>query len=44
MDHQSCERALESLKYFCENTPEYYVIAAGLNDMCAPLVASSPTE
>ncbi|MCL2041660.1 MAG: ATP-binding protein [Bacteroidales bacterium] len=26
---QSCERALTSLKYFCEQTPEYHVIAAG---------------
>jgi predicted AAA+ superfamily ATPase len=26
---QSCERALTSLKYFCENAPEYSVIAAG---------------
>jgi predicted AAA+ superfamily ATPase len=26
---QSCERALTSLKYFCENAPEYHVIAAG---------------
>jgi len=26
---QSCERALISLKYFCENAPEYHVIAAG---------------
>ena len=26
---QSCERALTSLKYFCEEAPEYPVIAAG---------------
>lgn len=26
---QSCERALTSLKYFCENAPGYHVIAAG---------------
>ena len=26
---QACERALTSLKYFCENAPEYHVIAAG---------------
>ena len=26
---QYCERALTSLKYFCENTPEYHIIAAG---------------
>ena len=26
---QACERALTSLKYFCENGPEYHVIAAG---------------
>lgn len=26
---QLCERALTSLKYFCENTPEYHVIVAG---------------
>ena len=26
---QSCERALTSLKYFCENAPEYNIIAAG---------------
>ncbi len=26
---QACERALTSLKYFCEQTPEYHVIAAG---------------
>lgn len=26
---QSSERALTSLKYFCEQTPEYHVIAAG---------------
>lgn len=26
---QACERALTSLKYFCEEAPEYYVIAAG---------------
>ncbi len=26
---QSCEAALNSLKYFCENAPEYHVIAAG---------------
>lgn len=26
---QSCERALTSLKYFCEEAPEYHVIAAG---------------
>ena len=26
---QACERALTSLKYFCENTPEYHIIAAG---------------
>ncbi|MHB1483494.1 MAG: ATP-binding protein [Saccharofermentanales bacterium] len=26
---QLCERALTSLKYFCENAPEYHVIASG---------------
>ncbi len=26
---QSCERALTSLKYFCEEAPQYYVAAAG---------------
>lgn len=26
---QSCERALTSLKYFCEEAPEYYIAAAG---------------
>jgi predicted AAA+ superfamily ATPase len=26
---QACERALTSLKYFCEQAPEYYVAAAG---------------
>jgi predicted AAA+ superfamily ATPase len=26
---QSCERALTSLKYFCEQAPEYHIIAAG---------------
>lgn len=26
---QSCERALTSLKYFCEEAPEYHVIGAG---------------
>ena len=26
---QSCERALTSLKYFCENVPEYHIAAAG---------------
>lgn len=26
---QEAPRALESLKYFCENAPEYYIIAAG---------------
>ncbi len=26
---QSCERALTSLKYFHENTPEYHIICAG---------------
>jgi len=26
---QACERALTSLKYFCEQTPEYYIVAAG---------------
>ncbi len=26
---QVCERALTSLKYFCENAPEYHIIAAG---------------
>lgn len=26
---QSCERALTSLKYFCEETPEFHVAAAG---------------
>lgn len=26
---QACERALTSLKYFCENGPEYHIIAAG---------------
>ena len=26
---QACERALTSLKYFCEDAPEYHIIAAG---------------
>ncbi len=26
---QSCERALTSLKYFCEQAPEYHIVAAG---------------
>lgn len=26
---QSCERAITALKYFCEQTPEYHVVAAG---------------
>lgn len=26
---QECERALASLKYFCEETPEYHIAAAG---------------
>lgn len=26
---QSCERALTSLKYFCEEAPEYHVVGAG---------------
>jgi len=26
---QECNRALNSLKYFCEDTPEYHIIAAG---------------
>lgn len=26
---QACERALTSLKYFCENAPEYHIAAAG---------------
>ena len=26
---QSCERALTALKYFCEETPEYHIVAAG---------------
>lgn len=26
---QSCERAITALKYFCEETPEYHVAAAG---------------
>lgn len=26
---QSCERALTSLKYFCEQAPQYHVVAAG---------------
>jgi len=26
---QSCERALTSLKYFCENAPQYHIAAAG---------------
>lgn len=26
---QSCERALTPLKYFCEEAPEYHIIAAG---------------
>ncbi len=26
---QACERALTSLKYFCENAPDYHVIATG---------------
>ena len=26
---QLCERALTSLKYFCENAPDYHIIVAG---------------
>lgn len=26
---QTCERALTSLKYFCEEAPEYHIVAAG---------------
>ncbi len=26
---QACEKALTSLKYFCENNPKYHIIAAG---------------
>ncbi len=26
---QACERALTSLKYFCENEPDYHIVAAG---------------
>lgn len=26
---QACERAMTSLKYFCENDPDYHIIAAG---------------
>ena len=26
---QACEQALTSLKYFCEQAPEYYIVAAG---------------
>ena len=26
---QACERALTSLKYFCEKAPQYHIIAAG---------------
>ena len=26
---QECEEALNSLKYFCEDAPEYHIIAAG---------------
>ena len=26
---QECEEAMNSLKYFCENAPEYHIIAAG---------------
>jgi predicted AAA+ superfamily ATPase len=26
---QACERALTALKYFCEQTPEYHIVAAG---------------
>lgn len=26
---QACERALTALKYFCEETPEYHIVAAG---------------
>ena len=26
---QLCERALTSLKYFCENAPEYHIVVAG---------------
>ncbi|WP_010245224.1 ATP-binding protein [Acetivibrio cellulolyticus] len=26
---QSCERALTSLKYFCEDAPEFHIVAAG---------------
>ena len=26
---QSCERALTSLKYFCEEAPQYHIAAAG---------------
>lgn len=28
-EFQACERALTSLKHFCEETPEYHIIAAG---------------
>jgi len=28
-DFQSCERALTSLKYFCEMAPEYHIASAG---------------
>ncbi len=26
---QSCERAVTALKYFCENAPEYHILATG---------------
>ena len=26
---QSCEKPLTSLKYFCEDAPEYHIVAAG---------------
>lgn len=47
---QACERALTSLKYFCEDAPEYYVIGAGSllgvaikrEDFSFPVKATAP--
>ena len=30
---QACERALTSLKYFCEEAPEYHIVAAVQNEI-----------
>lgn len=43
---QACEEALTSLKYFCEDAPEYYIAAAG-SLLGLPLTISrirSPSE